>query len=422
MRILIKSCKVISPESKHHNKVCDILIENGIIQNIASKITESVDKEISFDNLHVSAGWFDAKVNFCDPGFEVKEDLVSGLRLAEAGGITTVALTPDTEPKISNKSQLEYVINKSQFSPVTVAPFGTITEKMNGTVLAEMFDLQNAGAIAFTDAHEKVSAGIMYRALLYAKNFDGLVISFPFDSTIFGKGYVNEGRASVLTGLKSIPSLAEFIVVERDLSLLRYTNSKLHFTGISTKEAIEMIKAAKKSGLNVTCDTYIHNLIFTEEEVLGFDANFKFLPPLRTKEDQEALLAGLKDGTIDFICSDHTPQDVENKEVEFDYAGFGAIGCQTLFAAINGIEKFSLDEKIAFISSQPRKVFQLGEIKFEVGEAANLTLFNPTSRYEFNQENNLSKSRNSPLMNKSLQGEVYGIINKGILSISEQGE
>ena len=422
MRILIKSCKVISPESKHHNKVCDILIENGIIQKVDSELSDTVDKEILFKDLHVSTGWFDAKVNFCDPGFEVKEDLISGLRLAEAGGMTAVALTPDTEPKISNKSQLEYVINKSQFSPVTVTAFGTITEKMNGSVLAEMYDMQNAGAIAFTDAHEKVSAGIMYRALLYAKNFDGLVISFPYDATIFGKGYVNEGKASVLTGLKSIPALAEFIVVERDLSLLRYTNSKLHFTGVSTKESVEMIRKAKQNGLNVTCDTYIHNLLFIEDDVLGFDANYKFLPPLRTEEDKNALINGLKDGTIDFICSDHTPQDIENKEVEFDFAGFGAIGTQTLFACINGLDNFSLEEKIAFISSKPRNVFQLPSVKIEMGEIANLTLFNPLVEEEFTLENNLSKSKNSPLFGKKLKGQVYGIINKGILSIAEQGE
>jgi dihydroorotase len=348
--------------------------------------------------------------------------LNSGLKLAEAGGMTAVAVSPDTFPKISGKAQVEYVINKSQFSPVNVHPYGSLTDQLAGAALAEMYDMTQAGAIAFTDAEKQVSGGIMYRALLYAKNFNGIIISFPYDASIFGKGMVHEGKVSVLTGLKSIPSLAEYTIVQRDLSILEYTGSRLHFTGISTKESVELIRAAKKQGLQVTADCYIHNLVFTQEDVLGFDSNFKFLPPLRATEDQRALLVGLKDGTLDFVCSDHNPEDVENKEVEFDHAAFGAIGTQVLFSVLNGIKDFSLDEKISLICQNPRKVFQISTAEIAVGKEANLTLFDPELSWTFTKENNASKSANSPLLNKTLKGGVIGIINKGILSITEEGE
>lgn len=419
MKILIKAVKVVSPGNEFHQNVCDILIEHGIVSKMSSSLSDAADKVISIKNLHASPGWFDARVNFCDPGFEHKEDLASGLRLAELGGMTAVAVSPDTNPKISNKAQVEYVINKSQFSAVQVHPFGSLTDQLAGNVLSEMYDMTQAGAIAFTDAEKQVSGGIMYRALLYAKNFDGIVISFPYDASIFGKGMVHEGRASVLTGLKAIPSLAEYTIVQRDLSILEYTGSRLHFTGISTKESVDFIRQAKKQGLKVTADCYIHNLIFTEDDVLGFDSNFKFLPPLRSKSDQAALIAGLKDGTLDFVCSDHNPEDVENKEVEFDHAAFGAIGTQLLFPILNGIEAFSLEEKIALISSNPRRVFNLEPATIAINQPANMTLFDPSKSWIFSRENNASRSANSPLLNHTFTGAVVGIINKGILSIEE---
>lgn len=422
MKILIKSAKVISEGNKFHQKTCDILVESGVITQMGTDLNAQADKIISFKNLHVSSGWYDAKVNFCDPGLEHKEDLFSGLKVAESGGMTAVSVSPDTNPKISNKAQIEYVINKSQMSAVTVHPYGSLTEQLAGTALAEMYDMTQAGAIAFTDAEKQVSAGIMYRALLYAKNFNGIVISFPYDSSVFGKGMVHEGKASIFTGLKSIPSLAEYTVVQRDLSILQYTDSRLHFSGISTLESVEMIRAAKKQGLNVTADCYIHNLIYTENDVLGFDSNFKFLPPLRSANDQKALIAGLKDGTLDFVCSDHNPEDVENKEVEFDHAAFGAIGTQLLFPLLNSVKELSLEEKINLICAKPRACFNLDSAALEIGKPANLTLFDPELKWTFTKEENVSKSNNSPVFGTNLQGISLGIINKGILSITEEGE
>ena len=308
---------------------------------------------------------------------------------------------------------------RGAFSPVDIYPYATLTADMKGENLSEMYDLSQAGAIGFTDFHNHVSGGIMYRALLYAKNFDGHIVSFPLDHSIFGKGYVHEGRASVLTGLKSIPALAESMTIERDLNLVRYTEGKLHFTGLSTKEGVELIRKAKHEGLKVTSDVYVQNLVFTEERVMGFDASFKLLPPLREESDRIALINGLKDGTIDFVCSDHTPEDIENKEVEFDQAAFGMIGVQSLFPLLNKVTELSLAEKINLISEKPRLVFGIKSNSIAENEYANLTLFDPSCDVNYDAMDSHSKSTNTPLHGMQLKGKVYGLINNGILSLQD---
>lgn len=417
MKIILKSCTIVSTSNQYDGKR-DILIENGAILKIAPSITTSeADHIVELENLHVSAGWFDARVNFCDPGNEVKEDLFSGLKSAEAGGMTAVGVTPNTKPAVSNKSQIEYLKMKGAFSPVRVYPYATLTSNMEGKNLAEMYDLSQAGAIGFTDMQEPVSGGILYRALLYAKNFNGKIISFPLDHGIFGKGFVHEGKLSVMTGLKSIPSLAEYMTVERDLNLVRYTESAIHFTGVSAKESVELIRKAKAEGLAVTADVYVQNLVFTQDDLMGFDSTYKVLPPLRAEEDRKALIAGLKDGTIDFVCSDHTPEDIESKEVEFDGAAFGMIGVQTLFPLLNEVSELDLNERIALISQKPRAIFGLADNEIKVGNIADLTLFNPIQEVKFEIATLFSKSKNTPLIGKALNGIVYGLISEGVLSL-----
>jgi dihydroorotase len=422
MNALIKSAKIIDSNSPFNGKTVDLLIEKGIIKKIAKSIkSEKNYNEISFDNLHISVGWLDMRVNFCDPGHEYKEDLTSGLKAAATGGFTEVVTMPDTDPPIDSKAGIEYIINKSKGNIVNVYPTGCLSAKHEGKEIAEMYDMHTKGAVAFTDNKKSIiNPSLLNRALLYNQSFNGLVMSFPNDTALNNNGQMNEGVVSTQLGLKGIPSLAEELIVSRDIYLAEYCNASIHLSNISTKQSVELIKLAKKRGIKVTADTNSYHLLLDESELTDFDSNCKVLPPLRTSDDIKALIKGLKDGTIDVICSDHSPEDIENKQCEFDNAAFGIINLQTSFALANTAlkGKLTLEEFIPKITFNPRNLLKLENPEIKEGAMANLSLFDPSAKWSLRKEAIVSKSRNTPLIDRELIGKVYGVINNNQMVFS----
>jgi dihydroorotase len=418
MNILLRSAKIIDSNSKFHNQKMDILIKNGVISDIGKKLALPANcKEIKLKNLHVSNGWFDTSVSLGEPGFEERENIQHGLEVAARSGFTKIALNPNTYPCIDNKSAVEFLIQKSSSSAVDLYPIANLTQGAQGKEMAELFDMKNSGAIAFGDYNKPVeNANLLKIALLYAQNFDGMVMSFPEDAGIGTHGFVNESENTTRLGLNSIPNLSEELQIARDLALLEYTGGKLHIPTISTSKSVQLIKEAKKKGLNISCSVAAHHIFLTDKEIQSFDTNFKVKPPLRSDKDVKSLIKGLKDGTIDMIVSDHNPIDIENKNVEFENGFFGTIGMETLFGSVR--QKLEIEEIISCLTDKPKKRFDLPVSAIENDIKADLTLFDPDMEYVFEDKNILSKSKNSAFLGKSLKGKIYGIISNNKLVLS----
>ncbi|WP_405605610.1 dihydroorotase [Polaribacter sp. Asnod1-A03] len=409
MTILIKSATIIDSSSPYNNQQKDILITNGIINKIEDSIeTKENYTVVELDNLHVSCGWFDTSVSFGEPGYEERETIKKGLEVAAKSGFTSVAVNANSNPVIDNKSAVEFLINKANGFATNLYPIAALTQNSKGVEMAELYDMKQSGAIAFADYNKPIANdNLMKIALLYAQNFDGLVFSFPKNKAIAGEGIANEGINSTKLGLKGIPSLAEEIQIARDLFLLEYTGGKLHIPTISTAKSVALIKDAKEKGLNVTCSVSVHHLVLSDDELHGFDSNFKVNPPLRTKTDITALQEGIKSGVIDIITSDHNPIDIENKKLEFSEAKDGSIGLESAFGAINSV--LSLEDFIENITSKPKTIFGLENYSIKEDNTVDITLFNPNDNYVFIKEHILSTSKNSAFLDKNLKGKAYGI-------------
>ena len=418
MKTIIRSAKIIDSKSSYHNKIVDILIADGCILKIENKIANSDHyQEIKFDNLHVSPGWFDSSVSLGEPGFEDRETIENGLVVAAKSGFTGIALQPNSFPIIDNQSQVHFVKSKAQGAVTELFPIGALTKESEGKDMAELFDMKNAGAIAFGDYNRSIeNANLLKIALQYTQDFDGLVIAFAQDEKIKGNGVANEGIVSTRLGLKGIPNLAEELQVARNLFLLEYTGGKLHIPTISTAKSVALIQEAKAKGLQVSCSVAVHHLVLTDEQLEEFDTRFKVSPPLRTETDRLALIEGIKNGTIDIITSDHNPIDIEHKKMDFDTAKSGTIGLESAFCSLLTVLPIEIIiEKL----TAARAIFGIENPSISEGAKANLSLFNPEDKSTFTSESILSKSKNSAFIGTEIKGKVYGIVNQNQLILNQ---
>ncbi len=411
MRLIIKNARVIDTKSKTDDTL-DILIEGKKIAKIAKNIKEKDADVFEAKNLVAAAGFIDLHVHLREPGFEYKETILSGTRAAASGGFTTVCCMPNTNPVIDNQGAVEFILSQNKKAGlINVLPVGAITKGSQGEELSEIGDLKDAGAVALSDDGKPVSnAEIMRRAMEYAGMLKLPVIAHSEDTDLSAGGVMNEGYMSTKLGLKGITRVAEISMISRDIELARYTGTHLHIAHVSCRESVQIIRQAKKNGVNVTCECTPHHFSLTEEALENYDTNTKVNPPLRERDDVKAVLEGLKDGTIDCIATDHAPHAEAEKDVEFDYAPFGMIGLETALGLgiSNLVEKgvLTLNQLMQKMSYNPAKIININKGYIAVGADADITVFDPKQNWEVSESAFFSKSKNSPFIGETLTGRV----------------
>lgn len=419
MKILLQAPEIIDSNSSFHQKVKNVLINNGRIAEIGDK-NYAADRTIKAEGMKLTIGWFDLGTFVGDPGLEHKEDLESAAKAAAAGGFTEIAVLPNTVPSIQSKNEVSYVTGGNNNRLIQIHALASVTKNNKGEELTEMIDLHEAGAVAFTDGLKPIwHTDIFLKSLQYLQKFDGLLIDHPEDVWLNLFGQMHEGINSTKLGLKGMPRIAEDIAVGKNLELLSYAGGRLHFSKISSAKAIDMLRQAKKK-LTLTCDIAAYQPLLDDSYLMDFDTNYKVNPPLREKADADALLKALKDGTIDVICSGHIPHEDESKSLEFDLAEAGMINLQTFAANLVMLSK-SVDWTVLMekITVNPRSILKMDIPKIEVDEKANLTLFDPNHLWTFNEKSNLSKSKNSPWLGKEVTGKAVAVFNNGRYKMEE---
>jgi dihydroorotase len=413
MKILIRQARIIDRTSPHNGAIRDIIVDKGRIAAIAPTLDHPADTVLEHHGLHVSPGWVDIFSHFCDPGYEHKETLETGSAAAAAGGYTDVFVLPNTRPAVDSKSQVEYIRRIAASLPVNIHPLGAITRGLDGKDLAEMYDMRHSGAVAFSDGTSPVqSAGLLLKGLQYVKAFDGIIIQVPDDKTVGANGLMNEGIISTRLGLPGKPMMAEELMVDRDIKLLRYTGSRIHFTGITSPRSLDYIRRAKESGLAVSCSVTPYHLFFTDADLTGYDTNLKVFPPLRDDASVKSLRQAVLDGVVDCIAAHHFPHEFDSKVIEFEYARPGMTSLETTYAALRTqLPELSAERTIDLLSRNARDLFGLEQLSIAEGQPASLSLFDPEGETCLSADTTRSKSKNSPFFGKALKGRVIGILN-----------
>jgi dihydroorotase len=417
--LLLRSVRPVG-SGYDETKTLDILIKNGHIAAIGEHLMAADGAEI-FDGkgAYVSGGWMDMHVHLREPGFEYKETIESGCEAAAAGGFTAVACMPNTNPPIHTRDVVEFIIAQAKHLPVEVFPIGCVSKDRQGKSLSEMGALKDGGVVAFSDDGEPVQdARLMRLALEYSSMLGLPIINHEEELSLSRPGYMHEGAVSTRLGLAGTPSVAEEIMIARDIMLAEMTGGHVHVAHISTRKGVDLVRQAKKAGIHVTTEVCPHHFDLTDEEIErnAFDTNYKMHPPLRTADDVEAMIEGLADGTIDAICTDHAPHAIHEKEVEFIYAPNGILGLQTAWPIIvrrlldSG--RLSLTQLMDKLVVNPRRILKLPVPEITVGAVANLTIFNTEEYWTYTRQNNKSKSVNSPYLGKTMKGKAVAIYNR----------
>lgn len=417
--LLIRHGTLLDPASGD-TREADIRIRDGVIAEVGPGLSAENVETVDASGKMISPGWMDMHVHFREPGYEHKETIKTGARAAVAGGFTSVACMPNTNPPIHTRDVVEFILERAEATPVHVHPIATVSKEREGAELAEMADLQEGGAVAFSDDGSPVQhAGLMRRALEYSSMLDAPIINHMEELTLNPHGHMHEGTVSARLGVSGIPALSEDVMIARDIEIAAATGGHVHVAHISTARAVELVREGKARGVHVTAEVCPHHFTLTDEavETTGFSTHTKMHPPLRSAADVEAIIEGLTDGTIDAICTDHAPHAPHEKDVEFNAAPFGILGLETAWGLIGRelIEPghLTVAEAVEKLTVAPRRILHLPVPVIEPGQTAELTVFDTSTEWTFDPADIRSKSRNTPFVGSRMKGRAFGVYSKG---------
>ena len=415
-KLVLQGGTILDPLSGRSKKG-NVVIERNKIKSIGSATGAKGENMIDCSGLVITHGFCDLHVHFREPGREDKETLQTGSRAALAGGFTRVCIMPNTSPPLDSPESIRFIVEKAEECPVHIHPIGAVTKGQKGQELTEVQGIISEGAVALSDDGFPISdAQVMRLALEYTSMFDKPVINHAEDECLRNNGLMHEGEISTRLGLAGNPSLAEAIMIQRDLELANMIQAKLHVPHVTSASGAANIRRMKKLNPNITAEVTPHHLFFNDQALLEYNTNFKVAPPIRSENDRKELIKAVKDGTFDCIATDHAPHTIEEKEATFELAPFGMIGLESCFGVVNKVLDMPLNELLKLLTVNPRRVMGFEEDLFAIGCAAELTILDPDQEWIYKEQNIYSKSRNTPFIGEKLKGKVRYTISKGTIA------